>query len=640
MIRPTYLLFGAAACVCVILPATAAPEPAATEQKNPATTAFEPGDAFPADGLPSQWLRGTPVTKFEPGIAYVITLWNTRSLGKLAPGGKVIDEINEIGPNPALKSIVLLISDPISDEALKKRLSYPSQTNDLPLADVRQSDSPTAKLWLSRMSGPNLDTFVVRDGRVVWAGGGYDLKTEDLRTFAAEDFNYDTYLAAKTASDDRTRELSSLILKEYGEAVKAGNTDRADAIIAELQAEKNLHPFLGMRLYDALCQKALEINDVPAALGTMQAMADAYPQEEAVQSWAHKMIVNSEPMFALGQAQAGRAAAKVAELRNDGASIRWWRAAADHFLAAGDKEAALAALESAEKSSQSYKDLERYRAGAKSSKAAPTAEPSLAPETSWNGKAEFPFSLKNPGQLPLVRATVNGTEGVFVLDTGAEITVLTPQFAERANLGGRIHQQGAQVNGSGDGVDFAMIATLKIGDAEFQNFHALLVDVSHLKQGIGEEPAGILGNNVLLDAPLTLDYRNGQATWNGEIPASAVAVPSRFEGLSILLAASLDGKRLPLLLDTGSSVNALFRKDWQGETVNHGSGQVADAGGTTEQAAEFAKVAAFSIGDTAPQPAEFRLTDTHRCLGTPFLIGRAIYLNAAKQQVMLTPDKG
>lgn len=265
-----------------------------------------------------------------------------------------------------------------------------------------------------------------------------------------------------------------------------------------------------------------------------------------------------------------------------------------------------------------------------------TAEPQLMPETALTEKTEFTFRLDNPGRLPLVRATVNGVEGMFVLDTGAQITVVTPQFAERAALNERIHQDGAQINAAGSGVDFAMISSLKIGTAEFKDFHALLVDVTHLESGIGVEPAGILGNNLLLQAPLTLDYRKNQGTWNGEAPAGAVAVPCRFADLSVLLATSLDGKRLPLLLDTGSSVNALYLSDWEGETSRHGSGDMQLAGGTAEQEVVTAKVAVMSLGDRIKEPASFRLTETHRCLGTPFFSDRVIYLNAATQSVMLT----
>lgn len=267
---------------------------------------------------------------------------------------------------------------------------------------------------------------------------------------------------------------------------------------------------------------------------------------------------------------------------------------------------------------------------------AKNAQPSLMPKSTLGAKSEFAFSIENPGQLPLVEAVVNGTAGTFLLDTGAQITVLTPQFAKRAELGGRIHQQGAQVNGSGDGVDFAMINALKIGDAEFRDFHAILVDVSHLKNGLAVEPAGIIGSNVLLQAPFTLDYRSYVGTWNSEPPEGSVAVPARFNGFSVFLAASLDGKRLPMLLDTGSSVNAVYPKDWKGETFTQGKTQMGLASGTSEHTAVFAKVGELNVGGIITQPAPFRVLDTHRCLGTPFLKGRAIHLNAATQKVLLT----
>lgn len=272
--------------------------------------------------------------------------------------------------------------------------------------------------------------------------------------------------------------------------------------------------------------------------------------------------------------------------------------------------------------------------------AAKKAQPSLIPTSTWSATNVFSFSLKNPGKLPLVEAVVNGTAGTFLLDTGAQITLLTPQFAERAKLGGRIHQQGAKVNGSGDGVDFALIGLLKIGGAEFRDFHALLMDISHLNNGLGVEPAGIIGSNVLLQAPFTLDYRSYVGAWNSAPPEGAVPVPARFEGLSVYLAAALDGTCLPLLIDTGSSVNAIYQKDWKGETFTQGKSQMGLASGTSELDVVCAKVLELNIGGVITQTApQFHISATHRCLGTSFFTGRAMHLNAAHQKVLLTPRK-
>ncbi len=371
LIACTAALLGSAVFITAAEPTTATTTDAAaatTEaaaQEKPAP--FAAGDAFPIDALPTTWLRGEPVRSMEPGITYVITRWNTRGF-RIAPGHNIADTLAEIGPHPRLRPIVIFEGDTIPREKLDRLLAYPSHRNTLPLADATAADNPTSRLWLPRMADSDLNTVVVRDARVVWAGNGFDLEPETLTPFLTEEFNYEKYASEKTARDARIQVQVKLILKDYPAAVRAKDTQRADAILAELKAEKNLHPFIGMRLYDALFQRALTAGDIPGALAAMQAMVDAYPNDKGVQSWAHKVINSSEPVLEPGQAQAGRAAARVAELRDDPISIQWWRSAAKHFLNAGDKPAALTALESAEKSSDTYKKLQTYLAAGNSGK--------------------------------------------------------------------------------------------------------------------------------------------------------------------------------------------------------------------------------------------------------------------------------
>ncbi len=370
LIACTAALLGSAVFTTAAESTTATTTDAAAATETPAQeqpASFAAGDAFPIAALPTTWLRGEPIRTMEPGITYVITRWNTRGPGA-APGYNLTKTLAEIGPQPRLQPLVIFAGDDIPREKLERLLAYPSHRNALPLADATVADNLTSRLWLPRMAKSDLNTVVVRDARVVWAGNGHDLGPETLTPFLTEDFDYEKYTAEKAVRDARIQVLATLILKDYATALREGNTERADAILAELKAEPNLHPFIGMRLYDALFQRALTAGDIPGALAAMHAMVDAYPDEKGVQSWAHKVINSSEPVLAPGQAQAGRAAARVAELRNDAASIQWWRAAASHFLNAGDKPAALAALESAERSSETYKKLQTYLAAEKTQK--------------------------------------------------------------------------------------------------------------------------------------------------------------------------------------------------------------------------------------------------------------------------------
>ncbi len=265
-------------------------------------------------------------------------------------------------------------------------------------------------------------------------------------------------------------------------------------------------------------------------------------------------------------------------------------------------------------------------------------EPELAPSVRFEGGSAFAFSTDNPGRLPLVKATVNGVEGVFILDTGASVTVLSTAFADKAGLADRISQPGARVNGKGDGVKFAGIRELRVGEARFGAFDALLLDMAAFKSGLGVEPAGILGANVLMSAPLTLDYVKGAGRWNGAPPAGALSLPCSFTPSGVFLKAGLDGANLALLVDTGSSVNSILEKDWTGSRRRSGEQVSVRAESAGREARVFAEVRVASFGTLKVERPDFQLSTTHRCVGAPFLARRTLHLDAQRELVFLTPE--
>lgn len=264
--------------------------------------------------------------------------------------------------------------------------------------------------------------------------------------------------------------------------------------------------------------------------------------------------------------------------------------------------------------------------------AAPELEPHATLPTAGT---TLPFSLENPGRLPIVRATVNGVAGDFLLDTGAMVTVLTPAFADQAGLTDRITQPGAKINGRGDGVRFAKITELKLGEARFDRFHALLLDLAHLKSGLNCDPAGILGANVLLGAPLTLDYPARQVTLNARPPARQSVLPSRFHNRSLFLLAQVDGKKLPLLLDTGASKSFLHAGDSTEPAIAAGEHDARLAGQVVREKILRLSVKSLEAGPLVISHPPFELSRTHRCLGTDFFISRVLYIDPTNATLAL-----
>ncbi len=339
-------------------PATAAPTPA-PEAEAP----YKAGDAAPAGLLPAVWVRGEPVKAFEPGVTYVIATWNTVGGHAFAPGYNLRRALEPLKGEKSLRTFIVFLNDDIAADKLAKRLARPSQQTPFPLGHATPG-SVCEKAFARLRGGDRMrqaNTLVVRDGRVLWVGEGGDLSADTLTPFLKPGFDYDTHVKEKAAYDARTGELLALLVKGLPAASKANDEAKVAEILETLEKEPNLHPFLFQRLRDTKCGIAFGKGDIAGAVAEMQKLADKEPDNAATQSWVHKVIMSTEAMNKPGMKLAAEAAARVAQLKEGDMARAWWEASAEHRLALGDKAAALAALEEAEKQSDPYRRLQAMK---------------------------------------------------------------------------------------------------------------------------------------------------------------------------------------------------------------------------------------------------------------------------------------
>jgi hypothetical protein len=103
----------------------------------------------------------------------------------------------------------------------------------------------------------------------------------------------------------------------------------------------------------------------------------------------------------------------------------------------------------------------------------------------------------------LVQAKINGVEGLFVLDTGAQNIVVSGAFARRAGLEAMGH---GQIGGPAidEKVDTGIASTIAIGDAVLSNAMVYF----GTKKLDDEGPDGLLGFDVFAGALVSLDVEN------------------------------------------------------------------------------------------------------------------------------------
>lgn len=179
----------------------------------------------------------------------------------------------------------------------------------------------------------------------------------------------------------------------------------------------------------------------------------------------------------------------------------------------------------------------------------------------------LPFTLTPTGQI-LVHAMVNGTgPHLFVLDTGSNRSVLSEALASKLALAPVAVTETVSSTGSGTAL-VVRIQTMALGSHTASDVLAPVVPSARLR-AIHPDAEGIIGQDVLIDAHYTLDYRRKRISWlaadEDSGPGTRLAL-HRSEGRVIVdLPQSQRAEDLARLVpDSGASVLVLFDRGEHG----------------------------------------------------------------------------
>lgn len=113
----------------------------------------------------------------------------------------------------------------------------------------------------------------------------------------------------------------------------------------------------------------------------------------------------------------------------------------------------------------------------------------------------------------LIKATINGVTGNFILDTGASNSCVGFECVGLFNLAaGKSKTKAAGAGATGMFTQVAKNNALKIGGWKEPEFHLVIFDLSHVNQALQQYKAkpvqGIIGADVLLGGKAIIDYFN------------------------------------------------------------------------------------------------------------------------------------
>lgn len=216
-------------------------------------------------------------------------------------------------------------------------------------------------------------------------------------------------------------------------------------------------------------------------------------------------------------------------------------------------------------------------------------------DTALDGETTVPIELDG---APIVRATLNGRDYDFILDTGGH-SIITPQVAQE--LGLKPEGLGAS-GGAGTGTtaqQYTRIDKVQIGDATMRDQHFYVLHFSYATVERGPRPplAGLLGLELFERFGARLDYRAKTLTLRKlagyQHRGGGVAVPITFDDDMPLLEGRIDGQPALIAVDTGNGGSTVIQWRWaqaQGmaermkregiETVSYGAGGASRNWGT------------------------------------------------------------
>lgn len=181
--------------------------------------------------------------------------------------------------------------------------------------------------------------------------------------------------------------------------------------------------------------------------------------------------------------------------------------------------------------------------------------PFTAPAVSLSSdKAEIPMALKD--DCIVVQVTIDGKGPYpFVVDTGAESTVLSSSLAEELGLHKLMDANVAGPGGVAMPGQVVQIGKLQLGGATITGLTVVAFDMSRVFVH-SDPPRGILSGKLFSGYLLTLDYVAGRMSIEkGALPAADGAEILDYDPASPVVSVKADvaGKSMALDIDTGSS---------------------------------------------------------------------------------------
>lgn len=251
----------------------------------------------------------------------------------------------------------------------------------------------------------------------------------------------------------------------------------------------------------------------------------------------------------------------------------------------------------------------------------------------------------------LVEARINGDSAILLIDTGAERSLLDREFAQRIGLR-PIEVVNIQRLDSEGRTEVVLVTDLNVQSVHSSSIKMMTDDLTAYSGALGVHIDGVLGNDVLRNFRVTLDYSAGSVTFgplstmHHGVPAKLLRIGNRY-----FVHLSSEGVSLNFLLDTGTNFSALSTSGWSRLNQTRKGLPTIDGvrSSGTSMTSQLVCIQQMSIGrasyENLPMGVQpptsvgiFAHLDVSGLLGSDFLKRSVVSLDLANDYVYLSPD--
>ena len=197
-------------------------------------------------------------------------------------------------------------------------------------------------------------------------------------------------------------------------------------------------------------------------------------------------------------------------------------------------------------------------------------EKHIDPEvTSDTPSCIIPFS--RAGNLILIRAKADTTEGNFILDTGAPKLVLNITYFRDYLSSAVVEDDPGGITGSASAANPTIVTKLSFGPIKYSKVEADRINLGHIENNKGLKILGLLGMSLFKRFEMIIDYEKSliylhlidkkeSNTYKSETLKDTSmyhTLPVSILDNKVLAHGEIAGKKLAFVIDTGSESNVL-----------------------------------------------------------------------------------